>query len=57
MSLGLFKLGGEAVCKFGQLEPYIPLTFEYQTKRPEDTTGRYLRLSLARGCAISESMR
>ncbi len=40
MRFGLFKLGGEASCQFDQLEPYIPLTFEYQTTKPEDTTGR-----------------
>jgi hypothetical protein len=40
MRLGLFKLGGEAAYKFDQFEPYVPLSFEYQTTRPEDTTGR-----------------
>jgi Autotransporter beta-domain len=41
MRLGLFKLGGEAAYKFDQFEPYVPLSFEYQTTRPEDTTGRF----------------
>ena len=41
MRLGLYKLGGEAACKFDELEPYIPLTFEYQTTKPEDSTGRF----------------
>jgi hypothetical protein len=38
---GVFKLGGEAGCQFDQLEAYVPLTFEYQTTKPEDTTGRF----------------
>jgi outer membrane autotransporter protein len=37
---GVLKLGGEAGCQFDQLEPYIPLTFEYQTTNPQDRTGR-----------------
>ena len=41
MRLGLFKLGGEVAYRYDQFEPYVPLTFEYQTTRPEDTTGRF----------------
>jgi hypothetical protein len=41
MRLGLYKLGGEAAYKFDQFEPYVPLTFEYQTTKPEDSTGRF----------------
>ena len=38
---GAIKLGGEAAYKFDQFEPYVPLTFEYQTTKPEDNTGRF----------------
>ena len=37
---GVFKLGGEAGCQFDQLEPYVPLSFEYQTTKPQDRTSR-----------------
>jgi hypothetical protein len=40
LRFGLFRLGGEASCKFDEIEPYVPLTFEYQTTKPEDSTGR-----------------
>jgi outer membrane autotransporter protein len=37
---GVFKLGGEAGYPTGDFEPYLPLTFEYQTTKPQDQTGR-----------------
>jgi hypothetical protein len=37
---GVFKLGGEAGYPVGAFEPYVPLTFEYQTTQPQDQTGR-----------------
>jgi uncharacterized protein with beta-barrel porin domain len=37
---GVFKLGGEAGYPTGDFEPYLPLTFEYQTTKPQDQTSR-----------------
>ena len=41
LRLGLYKLGAEAAYKIDEFEPYVPLTFEYQTTKPEDSTGRF----------------
>jgi hypothetical protein len=37
---GAVRLGGEAAYDIGPFEPYIPLTFEYQTTAPGDGTSR-----------------
>jgi len=37
---GVFRLGGEAGYQMDQLEAYVPLTFEYQTTKPQDGAGR-----------------
>ncbi len=37
---GALKLGGEISYPMGNAEPYLPLTYEYQTSAPEDGTNR-----------------
>jgi len=37
---GAIRLGGEAAYDIGPWEPYVPLTFEYETTRPQDGTSR-----------------
>lgn len=37
---GVFRVGGEAGYQFEQFEAYVPLTFEYETTRPQDGTSR-----------------
>jgi hypothetical protein len=37
---GAIRLGGEAAYDIGNFEPYVPLTFEYQTTTPVDETSR-----------------
>jgi hypothetical protein len=37
---GAIRLGGEAAYDIGAFEPYIPLTFEYETTTPQDGTSR-----------------
>jgi hypothetical protein len=37
---GAFRLGGEAAYDIGAFEPYVPITFEYQTTTPDDGSSR-----------------
>lgn len=37
---GAIRLGGEAAYDIGAWEPYVPLTFEYETTQPQDGTSR-----------------
>jgi uncharacterized protein with beta-barrel porin domain len=37
---GAIRIGGEAAYDFGAFEPYLPLTFEYETTTPNDGTSR-----------------
>ena len=37
---GAIRLGGEAAYDIGAFEPYIPVTFEYETTNPNDGTSR-----------------
>ena len=37
---GAIRLGGEVSYHLGNFEPYLPLTFEYETTKPNDGTSR-----------------
>ena len=37
---GAIRVGGEAAYPVGAFEPYVPLTFEYETTNPNDGTSR-----------------
>jgi len=37
---GAIRLGGEAAYPMGAFEPYVPITFEYETTSPNDGTSR-----------------
>ncbi|HYB55392.1 MAG TPA: autotransporter outer membrane beta-barrel domain-containing protein, partial [Alphaproteobacteria bacterium] len=37
---GTLKVGGEAAYPIGKFEPYLPVTFEYETTQTHDGTGR-----------------
>lgn len=37
---GAIRVGGEAAYPLGAFEPYVPLTFEYETTNPNDGTSR-----------------
>lgn len=40
ITYGAVRLGGEAAYAIGAFEPYVPVTFEYETTNPNDGTSR-----------------